>query len=281
MTSKDATLRLVVAVEPDPGTRRLFHLILDPLEVRLLTTNALDSGEFQQVLAEIEQEVRRNGVRPTPPPGEEKKVFFINGNLLADCDPPELEWLQRFRSAVSIFAVLEPGLDPRPVPVGFHLDGKIAKPLKPSALLAALSGKVDEASHHETTAGTATPPQEAASGEMDGILEGFQSLIAEMDMDRSMIDEMTQSFISRGEEYLEHLRNALNDWDEPELDLISHNMKGMSGNLQFFEMTALCERINQAAKDGNREGGKGFCRELESEFHRVCAAIKTKWRTPE
>ena len=276
MMSTTATPPLVIAVEPDAGTQRLFHLILRPLGVRLLTAEALDSEAFRRMLADMEGEVRPNGIQTPPQPGKEKRVLFINGNILSDCDPPELERVQRFREAGSIFAVLEPGLDVQPVPVGFHLDGTLSKPLKPYALLAAVFGKKDE-----TTAESMAPPQGAASGEVEGILQGFLSLIAEMKMDRSMIDELTLSFISRGEEYLEQLGAALNDWDAPELDRISHTMKGMSGNLRFAEMTALCERFTLAAKDGNRERGRDIYRELESEYHRVRAGINAKWRTPD
>ena len=207
--------------------------------------------------------------------------MFINGNLLSDCDPPGLERLQRFRGAGSISAVLEPGIEVRPVPVDFQLDGNLSKPLKPSALLAALSGNADEFSPQGPTAAGVAPPQEGAFGEVGGILEGFESLIAEMDMDRSMIDELTLSYISRGEEYLEHLGHALNDWDEPGLDRISHAMKGMSGNLRFFEMTGICERFHQAAKEGNRVSGEKIFKELEGEYRRVRSAIKAKWPPPD
>ena len=277
--STDATPPLVIAVEPDSGTRGLFHLILHPLKLRLLMADALDSGEIQQVLADMERDVRRNGDRTAPLPGGEKKVLFINGNLLADCDPSELERLQRCRGAAPIFAVLEPGIDARPVPAGFHLDGQLSKPLKPLALLAAVAGKEDGMSHQNPIAGIVAPTQGSASGE--GVLEGFQALIAEMNMNRSMIDELTLSFISRGEEYLEHLGGALDDWDVPGLDRISHSMKGMSGNLRFSEMTALCERLNLAASDGNRESGTEIYKELENEYNRIRAAIKGRWRTPD
>lgn len=280
MMSTAATPLLVIAVEPDSGTRRLFHLILHPLEVRLLTAEALDSGEFQQVLSDMEREVRRDETGNPPPADEEKeekKVLFINGNLLSDCDPPELERLQRFRGAGSIFAVLEPGIDARPVPANFQVDGNLSKPLKPSAIMAALSGKADGISRQGPTAAAVAPAKKPAHGEVDGVLAGFLSLISEMDMDRSMIDDLTLSFISRGEECLEQLGHALDDWDEPGLGRISHTMKGMSGNLRFFEVTELCERFNQAAKDGNRVSGTRLFKELGSEYHRVRSAIKARW----
>ena len=272
---------LVIAVEPDAGTRRLFHLILQPLEVRLLTADALDSEEFQQLLAQLEPAARRGGTRPPHPPDKEKNLLFINGNLLSQCDPPALEDLRRLRGAGSIFAVLEPGVDALPVPLDFHLDGNLSKPLKPSALLAAVAGKRDEISPGKPTPGSVAPPREDTSGEGDGILKGFLSLIAETDMDRAMIDELTLSFIARGEEYLAHLGDALHAWDKTDLDRISHTMKGMSGNLRFSEISALCERLNLAAKGGNQERGREIYRELEDEFHRVHAAIKTRWRPPD
>lgn len=68
MMRATATSSLVIAVEPDPGTRRLFRLISDPLEVRLQTTEALDSGIIRQMLSDMERELRSGEDGKSPPP---------------------------------------------------------------------------------------------------------------------------------------------------------------------------------------------------------------------
>lgn len=241
----------VLGVEPDPVTRALVALYLEP------------HGYHVQLAASVDEALESL-------PSAEAVAFLCSEAGLEPAALPERERLRQAVGALPVVALLEPGA---PAALTRHWKGvreHLTKPLSPVALLAVLQGKAFRAGG-EVPAGAASPT------DGDGLLAGFQGLVAEMEMDAALARELALSFLQRAPAYLGELDEALSAGDLERADRAAHTMKGMCGNLRFGPMVAASERIRAAARQGDPESARRELAGLESAYEELSAALEAHW----
>ncbi len=259
MDVRPATAPLVIAVDPDAVTRGLLALYLEAEGMRLAAAATTEE---------------------LPPPGAEPRLVLVSAEVLQALAPAQVERLRRAAGNAPVHVLLEDDDAAPPASPPLPLAGSIAKPVRAEELFHALPPH-DPAAPDAATPDAATPdaPGDGRSSQppVEEELQGLQGLIHEMGMDRGLIDELTRSFVERGQLYLDGLEGALGRSDGEEVDRIAHTLKGMSGNLRFLALSDLSERVRLAAVHGDLETAAGILPGLQDHFHRLCAAIERRW----
>ena len=111
----------------------------------------------------------------------------------------------------------------------------------------------------------------------DPNLEGFRSLIEQLGLDQDMVADLATSFIDRGVEYLEELKDAIRENDRDAMDRISHSMKGMVGNMQFIELFELNELFREQLNSGPDHSFDENLQKMEEVFQGIRNALEATW----
>ena len=247
---------LVLGVDTDPVFRELVALCLSPLGYEVRMAPGL------------------NGILPL---NRQRlpALFLVSMHGLSEEEAGRIRESCDEHGSLPIYALILPG-ETIPDPPPFHLSGQLVKPLKPEDLLncflpedpAPISGNLSTA-----------PPDDPVS-RPDPIpkpLRGFQDFIDEMDMDKLMIDDLTQSFLERGKVYIDDIPSLLKAHDGKGLDRVAHAMKGMAGNLRFDELMRLADRLRVFAKEESIEEMEQLVPRIEQEFAGIRVAHTGPW----
>lgn len=87
--------------------------------------------------------------------------------------------------------------------------------------------------------------------------------------------ELVERFIEDGERRITLLRNAI---AQPDFDVVhaeAHGLKGSSRNIGANDLGALCDELEQLAKERNASTMPTLFAALEQEFAAVCAELRT------
>jgi len=239
--------RIVAGIEPDPVTRMLIRLYLEPLgyTVRI----AANAGEY----------------RPAPVP-ESVAAFLIN--LDTETSPAALAAVEGQGPDVPVVGLVADGLNPPAGRVAGRTCHLLTKPVQSGKLLRILDGTA-----------AATSPASAALGPAPAadpppLLAGFQAMIAEMEMDPAMAADLALSFVKRGQAYLVELEAAAGRRDAEALGRITHAFKGMAANLRLAGVTAACERLRAEVR-GSGGAPADLMAGLKAAFAQASAALET------
>lgn len=88
-----------------------------------------------------------------------------------------------------------------------------------------------------------------------------------------VIGGVIESFRRRTPEMLHTLRQAVAAGERPQLELVAHTLKGLSGTVGARRVQALCERLENNARDGALNDTSPVLDRLEEEFVRVDTAL--------
>lgn len=104
-----------------------------------------------------------------------------------------------------------------------------------------------------------------------GVIDALRALEARRP---GMLKRLVGTFVSRAPGQLSSMEKAVADVDWATLERLAHDMKSDSGNLGARRLSALCEELQTAARDGMRPDG---CADLVplvvAEFGAVRAAF--------
>lgn len=246
----------VLGVEPDPVTRRLMELYLQPqgYDVRMVST------------LEAALELNVSG---------QSTVFFLNAESVDGATARQLTRLRSTTHGNPVFFIAEEGQHAFAGKPPLNALGTLTKPLRADAVLNATNGGAGESGQG---AGIPRDPVfRLSQEEVDILLGPFQSLIEEVEMDGMMIRELTASFLERGPMYLREMRDALRERQLERLDRAVHTMKGMCGNLRFSRLVEYNEQIGRCANAARFADLERLLSEMDGEFHRLRGAIEQRW----
>lgn len=233
-------MRIIAGLEPDPVTRRLVSLYLEPLGYSLRWLASL--GEW-----------------PESCPGS--MAFFLSSAALERLDAAAV---REFAGRVGTVPLLglaggRRGFPPECVPQPVRR--VLRKPVWAEELLSALE---------------ALQPRARPEGNGAPRLQGLEEMAAGMGMDAALVADLCRSFIERGENYLREARAAVHPRDDAALDRIAHAFKGMAGNLRLENLAALAEALRRAAKEHTGDPLALTC-SLEAEFISVRMLLQERW----
>lgn len=246
----------VLGLEPDAVTRALISLYLEP------------HGYDVQVAPSIEEALA---------------ALDSGGAVAFLCSEDALRGVgegqrRRLRAAVGglpVVALAEPGAAPGSTQGWPSVRERLTKPVRGEALLGLLAGTRPAAA---PAPGGAEHPAQA---DAEPVLAGFRRLIAEMEMDRAMVEELTASFLERAPAYLEQIGAALAGGALEQVDRVAHTLKGMCGNLRFGALVERSDDLRRAAKAGDAAGAGRTLEALRAELGRVERALRALERTGE
>lgn len=232
--------RVIAGLEPDPVTRCLVGLYLEPLGYSLRWLPSLTAW-------------------PESCPGS--MAFFLSSAALERLDGAAIREFAGRVGAVPLLGLAggRRGFPPECVPQPVRR--VLRKPVRAEELLSALEGL-----------------QPRASPESGGapLLWGLEVMAAEMGMDTALVADLCRSFIERGEKYLREARAAVHPRDDAALDRVAHAFKGMAGNLRLESLAALAEALRRAAKEHIGDP-LALTRSLEGEFAAVRTLLRERW----
>ena len=136
-------------------------------------------------------------------------------------------------------------------------DGHLSKPVSRRALLEALE-------HHlavQPAAPTEPPPPQRAP---DAETVPLAPVLAEEPHEEEGIEALAEGYLARRTADVTSLRALLDKGDLSTIERRGHNMKGSGATYGFPEISRIGERIEAAAKGGNRDEAAGAIGELEA-----------------
>ena len=75
---------------------------------------------------------------------------------------------------------------------------------------------------------------------------------------------------------IEKIRKAIEVSDAPALKAAAHSLKGAAANLGARGMAASCAELERQGRDGELHGAGDLAQQLESEYARVCDALRSE-----
>ncbi len=239
---------LVQGVEPDAVTRGLIALYLEPHGYRV------------QIAPDVPSALRQLGAsRPA--------LFLCSQFGLETAAPGERQQLREALGEVPVASLLEPGVAPGLIRGWPTVRVHLTKPLQADALLSALAGRAPGRSGR---AGA-----EGGEGAGDA-LEGFEALIAEMEMDAAIVRDLASSFLERAPLYLDDIASGLAAGNLEQVDRAAHTMKGMCGNLRFRSLMELSDRLRSAARAGDTPSLEPTLLRLREALETVSRALRQR-----
>jgi histidine phosphotransfer protein HptB len=248
---------VVLGMEPDPVTRALIALYLEP------------HGYDVRLAARAEELPRAREL-------ERAALFLCSESGLDDLSAAKREGLARSLAKVPVAVLLEPGqlaVHTRDWP---QVRERLSKPVRADALLSVLL----EARRRDGTAPAVPPPRVApaaaggAGGAAAAPLAGFEALVAEMEMEPALVTDLVSSFLERGPHYLDEIAAGLSAAELERVDKAAHAMKGMCGNLRFAGLVEWCDRLRMAAKMGDAKRTEATLPGLRAAFEAIGAALR-------
>jgi len=231
--------RLLVGMEPDPVTRRLVELYLEPLGY---------------VLRWVDSLVDWPGVNSGA------IAFLLSANALPTLNEAAVAQIADRAGAIPLLGMAGDRHRFPPQTVPNPVRQILRKPIRADALMSALEA-------------LQTPPQ---MNESTSPLDGFTAMIEEMGMDAEMTVDLCRSFIERGERYLLEAMSAAGPRDNERLDRIAHAFKGMAGNMRLRRMAELSEALRRAAKEQTGDV-IALTRNMQVEFGALRELLQAQW----
>ena len=241
---------VVLGVEPDAVTRALISLYLEPhgYEVRL-------ASHVRDALASLSA------------PGV--LLFVCSETALEAVSAAERERLREALGTLPVVTLLEPGLPPVLTRGWAGVCEHLTKPVRGDALLVVLQG---------TTSRRVAPPpgRDRAVEAGAGLLDGFEALIVEMEMDEAMVHDLVASFLERAPVYVKTMEEGLQAGELEQVDRAAHTMKGMCGNLRFGALVEASDRVRAAARGGDAASAAQGLAPLRGALDAVCEALRAR-----
>jgi signal transduction histidine kinase/CheY-like chemotaxis protein/HPt (histidine-containing phosphotransfer) domain-containing protein len=141
------------------------------------------------------------------------------------------------------------------------MDGYLAKPIKPAALLAALDELLGDA--------TAPPPPRSVPP-----LDLAQALDT-VDGEKALLEDMAAVFLTDAPAWLDKLRTAVATGDTSQTGRIAHSLKGAVGALGATTAYALAAELEAMGQAGRLEGTVTVLGRLEDEIQKVVTFLTT------
>lgn len=243
----------MLGVDPDAVTRSLVALYLEP------------HGYHVQLAGTVTQAIQALA-------GPQVDAFLCSESALVAALLREREHLREALGAVPVVVLLEPGVPAELTRSWNGVREHLTKPLNGVALLAVLQGRAFRR-------GAGAPVLSSVGGIGDGLLAGFDGLVAETEMDEALARDLALSFVQRAPTCLTELAEALRVGDLEWADRTAHAMKGMSGNLRFHTLVAATERLRAAARQGDAQAASEELAALEVAYNELDVLIRARWES--
>jgi two-component system, sensor histidine kinase and response regulator len=146
----------------------------------------------------------------------------------------------------------------------------LSKPVKPNELEAMLD-RWRMTSESASALSEANAPVTLTDVLDPAVLESFRHL--QREGSPSLVNELIELYLNDTQLRLAELRLAVYVRDLPSLRRTIHSLKGGSGNLGVWRMSALCSDFEATLHDGELTGAGSVLEQLESEFERVRRAL--------
>ncbi len=175
------------------------------------------------------------------------------------------------------------------------MDDYLTKPLDRARLEECLERLLGELSPHPADSGVDMAIESVKSGllphEISGSLDpgppavgaalgaaplDWEALMRTTDGDREFARELVELFIASGDEALAAIASAVDAGDCATVKAKAHSLKGASANMHAQAAAAAAERLEAAARDGNKDRVAGLAGELRSEVRRAMDYLKAK-----
>jgi two-component system sensor histidine kinase/response regulator len=137
-------------------------------------------------------------------------------------------------------------------------DGYVSKPVSPAALFAEIERVM--------TRGPAPPAAVAA-------VHIGETLLARVGGSHEMLEEIIGLFLEDSPKLIESIRQALFKGDANAAYRATHTLKGSAGNFDAHVATALAQRLEARAREGDIDGAKIAFASLEQEMHNLHASL--------
>jgi signal transduction histidine kinase/DNA-binding response OmpR family regulator len=140
------------------------------------------------------------------------------------------------------------------------MDGYLTKPVRPRELFETIARLIP----HRADIGAERPQETAANDVFDRA-----SLLARIDGDETLLQELIGLFLEDAPQRLDHLRDALVDDDPQQLERIAHTLKGAAGNVCAHRTFEAAKRLERLAKMGDVLKTTDAFTDLEMEITRL------------
>jgi PAS domain S-box-containing protein len=140
------------------------------------------------------------------------------------------------------------------------MDGYLTKPVRPRELFETIARLMP----HREDMGPGGPQETAANDVFDRA-----SLLARIDGDETLLQELIGLFLEDAPQRLDHLRNALVNNDPQQLERIAHTLKGAAGNVCAHRTFEAAKRLERLAKMGEVLKTTDAFTDLEMEITRL------------
>ncbi|MDP8975373.1 MAG: response regulator, partial [Actinomycetota bacterium] len=157
------------------------------------------------------------------------------------------------------------------------MDDYLSKPLRQRDLAMALSRWVSG----DAAADLAQPPEDAgdsSNGAEPTILDPGHLAELRTLAERSGLDlmsELVEVFHRDTPVRLDRLKNALHEGDASTLREVAHTLKGTASGVGATDATAVCARLEAAARNGDMQAAGVLVAEAEAELERVGGALES------
>ena len=108
---------------------------------------------------------------------------------------------------------------------------------------------------------------------MDTVLEGFQELAEELEMDDEIRNDLLRSFLVRCDGFLSSLQAVLETGDSELFERTTHSLKGLSGNMRFHRLNQLNETYTSAVHNGKTNEAQQVLSDMRDEFKTIEKAV--------
>ncbi|GAB6061018.1 response regulator [Desulfonatronum parangueonense] len=154
------------------------------------------------------------------------------------------------------------------------MDDYVAKPVNPENLVQVLekwlgNKEIDESGSESRVA---TTVEQTEAGEAQSLFDR-PALLARCMNDEDLVRDVLKVFLDNMPQRFQELRAALKAADPSAARLLTHTIKGASGNVGAEAMHTLAEKMEDAARAGNLEAVRELMGDLEERFERMKEAV--------
>jgi signal transduction histidine kinase/DNA-binding response OmpR family regulator len=129
------------------------------------------------------------------------------------------------------------------------MDGYVAKPVRPAALLAAIDTAVDKGP--PMTRPAAQPPTDPEGPSADGVVLDEAELTAVISGDALLLQELTGLYLQDSHRRLAEMKCAIESANLESLERAAHTFQGSAASLRGKRTADMANRVEQLAKEGN------------------------------
>ena len=144
------------------------------------------------------------------------------------------------------------------------MDGYLTKPVRPRELFETIARLIP----HRADIGAEESLETSTNDVFDRT-----SLLARIEGDKTLLQELIGLFLEDAPQRLDHLRDALVDNDAQQLERIAHTLKGAAGNVCAHRTFEAAKRLERLAKMGDVLKTTDAFTDLEMEMTRLQAVL--------